>query len=80
MGKLPCLHQNLKQTTLIAIIDFNKVAQDNITKDLKDIEPIEAKWESFGWDVHRIDGHNMSEIIRVFLKKACSIQKNPVLL
>ena len=57
-----------KSNNLIAIIDFNKVAQDNITKDLKDIEPIEAKWESFGWDVQRIDGHNMDEIIRVLQK------------
>ena len=54
-----------KSTNLIAIVDFNKVAQDNITKDLKDIEPLEAKWESFGWDVHRIDGHNMNEIMKV---------------
>ena len=50
---------------LVAIVDNNKVAQDNITKDLKDIEPIEAKWDSFGWDVHRINGHNMSEIIKI---------------
>tara|TARA_Y100000588_G_C14183214_1_gene894654 strand:+ start:529 stop:1356 length:828 start_codon:yes stop_codon:yes gene_type:complete len=50
---------------LIAIVDYNKVAQDNITKDLKDIEPVEAKWESFGWDVHRINGHDMAEIIKV---------------
>ena len=54
-----------KSNNLIAIVDFNKVAQDNITKDLKDIEPLEAKWESFGWDVHRIDGHNMGEIMKV---------------
>ena len=57
-----------KTNNLIAIIDFNKVAQDNITKDLKDIEPIEAKWKSFGWDVHRIDGHNMAEIIGILRK------------
>ena len=54
-----------KTNNLIAIVDYNKVAQDNITKDLKDIEPIEAKWESFGWDVHRINGHNMVEIIKI---------------
>ncbi len=54
-----------KTSNLIAIVDNNKVAQDNITKDLKDIEPIEAKWESFGWDVHRINGHDMAEIIKI---------------
>lgn len=54
-----------KTSNLIAIVDNNKVAQDNITKDLKDIEPIEAKWDSFGWDVHRINGHDMAEIIKI---------------
>jgi transketolase len=51
-----------KSTNLIAIVDFNKVCQDNLTKDLKDLEPLEDKWRSFGWDTHRIDGHNMQEI------------------
>jgi len=54
-----------KTSNLIAIVDNNKVAQDNITKDLKDIEPIEAKWDSFGWDVHRINGHDMAEIMKI---------------
>ncbi|MCH6580174.1 MAG: transketolase [Nitrospinae bacterium] len=49
---------------LIAIVDFNKVAQDNVTKDLKDLEPLEDKWRSFGWDVHRIDGHDMDQVYK----------------
>lgn len=49
---------------LIAIVDFNKVAQDNLTRDLKDIEPLEDKWRSFGWDVHRIDGHDMDQVYK----------------
>ena len=51
-------------SNLIAIVDFNKVAQDNVTKDLKDIEPLEDKWRSFGWDVHRIDGHDMDQVYK----------------
>ena len=54
-----------KSNNLIAIVDYNKVAQDNITKDLKDLEPLEDKWNSFNWDVHRIDGHNMEAIMNV---------------
>ena len=54
-----------KSNNLIAIVDYNKVAQDSITKDLKDLEPLEEKWISFNWDVHRIDGHNMAEIIKI---------------
>ena len=54
-----------KSNNLIAIVDYNKVAQDNITKDLKDLEPLEDKWNAFNWDVHRIDGHNMEAIMNV---------------
>ena len=68
-----------KTNNLIAIVDNNKVAQDNITKDLKDIEPIEAKWDSFGWDVHRINGHNMTEIIKI-LQKAIHPDKPRVII
>ncbi len=55
--------QKFKTNNLIAIVDFNKVAQDNITKDLKDLEPLEDKWSAFGWEVIRIDGHNMTEVM-----------------
>ena len=54
-----------KSNNLVAIVDYNKVAQDNITKDLKDLEPLEDKWNAFNWDVHRIDGHNMEAIMKV---------------
>jgi transketolase len=54
-----------KSNNLIAIVDYNKVAQDNITKDLKDLEPLEDKWNAFNWDVHRIDGHNMEAIMKM---------------
>lgn len=53
-----------RSTNLTAIIDYNKVAQDNITRDLKDLEPIEDKWRAFGWDTVRIDGHDMKAIVK----------------
>jgi len=55
-----------RSKNLIAIVDNNKVSQDNITKDLKDLEPLEDKWKAFGWDTFCIDGHNMEEILKAF--------------
>ncbi|MFQ5482781.1 MAG: transketolase [Nitrospinaceae bacterium] len=55
-----------KSRNLIAIVDYNKVCQDNLTKDLKDLEPLDDKWKAFGWDVHRIDGHDLRQIMEVF--------------
>lgn len=52
-----------KSENLIAIVDNNKVAQDNITADMKGVEPIDKKFEAFGWNVIRIDGHDMASIV-----------------
>jgi len=59
---------------LTAIIDNNNVAQDNLTKDLKNIEPLVDKWESFGWDTYRINGHNMEEIMSTLLTPMHSVK------
>ena len=53
-----------KSTHLTAIVDYNKVCQDSVTKDLKDLEPLEDKWRAFGWDTYRINGHDMNEIMQ----------------
>jgi len=52
-----------KSDHLIAIVDNNKVAQDNMTALLKNIEPVDKKFEAFGWQVFRINGHDMNAII-----------------
>ncbi len=52
-----------KSDHLIAIVDNNKVAQDNMTATLKGVEPVDKKFEAFGWQVFRIDGHDIGKII-----------------
>ena len=51
---------------LIAIIDNNKLQSDGVTEDIVDIEPLAEKWQSFGWEVRRIDGHNFHQIHAAF--------------
>jgi transketolase len=48
---------------LIAIVDYNKCSMDGPINQVLNIEPIEKKWCSFGWEVRRINGHNMDEIL-----------------
>lgn len=52
-----------KSDNLIAIVDNNKVAQDNTTAELKIVEPVDKKFEDFGWNVIRIDGHDIAAIM-----------------
>lgn len=47
---------------LITIMDYNKVMAKGFVWDEMAIEPVCQKWESFGWDVIEIDGHDIQEI------------------
>jgi transketolase len=47
---------------LVGILDFNKAQIDGLVRDVMPIEPVEAKWQSFGWLTRRIDGHELGAI------------------
>lgn len=51
---------------LTAIVDANQLCIDGFTKDVMAVEPIAQRFESFGWQTHRIDGHDLPSILRTF--------------
>lgn len=53
-------HQKLGN--LCAIVDYNDSQIDGKVSDINDVAPLGAKWDSFGWDVIEIDGHDYDEI------------------
>jgi transketolase len=56
-----------KTNNLTAILDYNGYQQTgSVEKVMPSLEPVKAKWTSFGWQVYEIDGHNMDEIMAVF--------------
>ncbi|MFC1496770.1 transketolase [Candidatus Margulisiibacteriota bacterium] len=54
---------HFKLDNLVAIVDRNMIQIDGRTEEIMALEPYQNKWESFGWQVKQIDGHNMEEII-----------------
>jgi transketolase len=52
-----------KLGNLIAIVDRNNIQIDGYTEDIMPLENLVHKFESFGWHVEEIDGHNFSEIV-----------------
>jgi transketolase len=52
-----------KLSQLVAFIDRNNIQIDGSTEDVMPLENLRDKWESFGWHVLEIDGHNMQSII-----------------
>lgn len=48
---------------IIGIIDRNNIQIDGNTEDVMPLEDLRGKWESFGWHVQEIDGHNIESVI-----------------
>lgn len=52
-----------KLNNLVAIIDRNSFQIDGPTEKIMSLEPFDDKWVSFGWNVIKINGNNIHEII-----------------
>lgn len=52
-----------KLGNLTAIIDRNKLCLDGPTEEIMSIEPIQERWEAFGWRVFDVDGHDMEQLV-----------------
>ncbi len=52
-----------KLSQLIGFIDRNNIQIDGTTEDVMPLEDLRGKWESFGWHVQEVDGHNIESII-----------------
>jgi transketolase len=52
-----------KAGNLIAIIDHNKYQESGPISREIDLEPFVEKWQSFGWYVEQVDGHDIGALI-----------------
>ncbi len=47
---------------LVAIVDRNGYQLDGKVDDVMGVESLADKWRAFGWEVHEVDGHNLSAL------------------
>jgi transketolase len=55
-----------KLDNLIGIIDKNELQITGPTSAVCNTDPVDAKFESFGWAVHHVDGHNLEQLTETF--------------
>lgn len=48
---------------LIAFTDYNKMQIDGYIEQINGLHPLDKKWESFGWHVQSVDGHEVEQIV-----------------
>lgn len=76
-GIMSAAHYGLDN--LIAIIDRNQLQIDGPTEEVMKLEKLSEKWQSFGWDVLEMDGHNMKEIVDT-LEQAVQMKGKPIVI
>jgi transketolase len=57
-----------KLDNLIGIIDYNRLQIDGWVREVMNVDPLEDKYRSFGWEVMRINGHDMNQIVNALQK------------
>lgn len=71
-------HNNLDN--LVVIVDMNGLQIDGTVEEVAGIEPMDKKFEAFGFEVIKIDGHNFDEIESAFDKAKATKGKPTVIL
>ncbi|MTI58449.1 MAG: transketolase [Firmicutes bacterium] len=63
-GAMAASHYKLDN--LIGIIDRNRLQITGNTEDIMSLEPFKEKWQSFGWKVIEVNGHDIDELLEAF--------------
>ncbi len=64
---------------LVGIIDCNRLQIDGFVSEVMSIDPLAAKYKAFGWDVIRINGHDMEQVVST-LEKGKQQMERPLLI
>jgi len=57
-------HQEL--SNLVAVIDMNGQQALGYTRHVLDLEPMDRRWDAFGWDARVVDGHDVGAMLQAF--------------
>lgn len=52
-----------KLDKLIAIVDYNQLQITGLTRDVCNTDPLDKKFEAFGWTVRHTDGHSIDDLV-----------------
>lgn len=69
-----------KMSEITVIVDHNKVQSDCLVTEVSDLGDLESKFQSFGWHVSRVDGHDLSAIDRAFTVMESIVDRPKVLI
>ena len=69
-----------KLSNITAIIDRNNIQIDGFTENVMPLEPLKEKYESFGWHVIEINGHDIYQIYSAIAESWAIFEKPTVII
>jgi transketolase len=69
-----------KLDNLIGIVDKNRLQIDGLVSEVMNIDPLEEKYRSFGWEVMHIDGHDMALVVEALEEAKTPAVHKPTLI
>ena len=66
--------------SIIAVVDCNRLQIDGLVENVMQVEPLAEKYASFGWEVLRTNGHDMSQLVEAFKKAKATVGMPTVIL
>lgn len=70
----------LKINNLTVIIDDNGWQAMGRSREVSSLDPLDKKWEAFGWRVFRADGHNHESLAKVLNEAKANTDKPSVVI
>ena len=64
---------------LVVLLDANDSQVDGPVSSVTAVEPIAAKWESFGWTAIDVDGHDVTALVEA-LDEALAAQRPAIVI
>ena len=62
---------------LVGIVDTNGLCVDGRTDEVMPMEPLVDKWQSFGWEVARVDGHDLGALQQALAPRRDGLRGRP---
>ena len=69
-----------KLDNIIAIVDRNNKQIDGSTSEVMNLEPLQEKWEAFGWHVLNCDGNDFKSLFNAYKEAKTVIDKPHIIL
>ncbi len=69
-----------KLDNLVGIVDCNRLQIDGRVADVMNVDPLDEKYRSFGWEVTQIDGHDMRQVVEALERAKAATGKPTVIL